>query len=76
MDVANAIIEAALVGREGVVGVPGITKRNGMALWAQAHISGEALLVGALELASALWRKIQRFIDNSPGLRKAPVEGK
>ena len=36
------ILEAAAVGREGVVGLSGITKRNGMAFWAQVQISGEA----------------------------------
>ncbi len=37
------IIEAAAVGREGIVGLSGITKRNGMVLWAQVQISGEAI---------------------------------
>jgi len=51
---AGDIIEAASVGREGVVGLSGIAKRNGMALWAQVQISGEALQIGAKALQDML----------------------
>src|SRR5262245_11189757 len=44
------IIEAAAVGREGVVGISGIKKRNGMALLAQEPISAEALRIDAKTL--------------------------
>jgi CRP-like cAMP-binding protein len=49
---AGDIIEAAAVGREGVVGLSGGAKRNGMALWARAQISGEALQIDAKTLQS------------------------
>jgi CRP-like cAMP-binding protein len=55
---AGKIIEAAAVGREGVVGLSGITRRNGMALWAQAPISGEALRIDTKTLQSMLDREI------------------
>jgi len=42
---AGEIIEAAAVGREGAVGLSGITKRNGMAFSAHVQISGEALQI-------------------------------
>ncbi|MCI0659565.1 MAG: Crp/Fnr family transcriptional regulator, partial [Acidobacteria bacterium] len=48
------IIEAAAVGREGVVGLSGITKRNGMTFWAQVQISGEALQISAKTLQNML----------------------
>ena len=48
------IIEAAAVGREGVVGLSGITKRNEMAFRAQAQISGDALRIDAKTLQSML----------------------
>jgi CRP-like cAMP-binding protein len=51
---AGDIIEAAAIGREGVVGLSGITKRNGMAFWAQVQISGEALQISARTLQSML----------------------
>jgi CRP-like cAMP-binding protein len=51
---AGEIIEAAAIGREGVVGLSGITKRNGMAFWAQAQISGEALQISAKTLQDML----------------------
>jgi len=51
---AGEIIEAAAIGRDGVVGLSGITKRNGMAFWAQAQISGEALQIDARILQSML----------------------
>jgi len=51
---AGGIIEAAAVGREGVVGLSGITKRTGMAFWAQVQISGEALQIGVKTLQSML----------------------
>jgi len=51
---AGQIIEAAAIGREGVVGLSGIAKRNGMACWAQVQISGEALQIGAKTLQDML----------------------
>jgi CRP-like cAMP-binding protein len=51
---AGEIIEAAAVGREGAVGLSGITKRNGMAFSAQVQISGEALQIDAKTLQSML----------------------
>lgn len=47
---AGEIIEAAAVGREGAVGLSGVTKRNGMAFSAQVQISGEALQINAKTL--------------------------
>ncbi len=58
---AGDIIEAAAVGREGVVGLSGITKRNGMALWAQVQISGEALQIGVKTLQSMLEQEIALY---------------
>jgi CRP-like cAMP-binding protein len=56
---AGDIIEAAAVGREGVVGLSGVAKRNGMAFWAQTQISGEALQIGARTLQDALgWERV------------------
>src|SRR5262245_3317613 len=55
---AGEIIEAAAIGREGVVGLSGITKRNGMAFWAHVQISGEALQVDTRTLQSMLGREI------------------
>jgi CRP-like cAMP-binding protein len=51
---AGDIIEAAAIGREGVVGLSGIMKRNGMALWAQVQISGEALRIDTKTLHDML----------------------
>jgi CRP-like cAMP-binding protein len=51
---AGEIIEAAAVGREGAVGLSGVTKRNGMAFSAQVQISGEALQIDAKTLQSML----------------------
>jgi CRP-like cAMP-binding protein len=51
---AGEIIEAAAIGREGVIGLSGITKRNGMAFWAQVQISGEALQIDSRTLQSML----------------------
>jgi CRP-like cAMP-binding protein len=51
---AGDIIEAAAVGREGIVGLSGISRRNGMTFWAQAQISGEALQIDAKTLQSML----------------------
>lgn len=42
---AGEVIEAAAVGREGVVGLSGIMKRNEMAFWGQVQISGDALRI-------------------------------
>jgi CRP-like cAMP-binding protein len=47
---AGEFIEAAAIGREGVVGLSGITKRNGMSFCAQVQISGEALHISTKEL--------------------------
>ena len=55
---AGEIIEAAAIGREGVVGLSGITKRSGMAFWAQVQISGEALQIDTRTLQSMLEREI------------------
>jgi CRP-like cAMP-binding protein len=51
---SSEIIEAAAVGREGVVGLSGITKGNGMAFWAHVQISGEALQIDTKTLQSML----------------------
>jgi CRP-like cAMP-binding protein len=51
---AGDITEAAAVGREGMVGLSGITKSNGMAFCAQVQISGEALQIGLKTLQSML----------------------
>ncbi len=48
------IIEAAAVGREGIVGLSGITNRNRMAFWAQVQISGEAMQIGTKILQNIL----------------------
>jgi CRP-like cAMP-binding protein len=54
---AGQIIEVAAIGREGVVGLSGIAKRNRMAFWAQAQISGEALQIEAKTLQGVLGRE-------------------
>ncbi|MCI0387345.1 MAG: Crp/Fnr family transcriptional regulator [Acidobacteria bacterium] len=51
---AGQIIEAAAIGREGIAGLSGITKRNGMAFWAQVQISGEALEISTKTLRKVL----------------------
>jgi CRP-like cAMP-binding protein len=51
---AGDIIEAVAVGREGIVGLSGISRRNGMTFWAQARISGEALQIDEKTLQSML----------------------
>jgi CRP-like cAMP-binding protein len=58
---AGDIIEAASVGQECVVGLSGIAKRNGMALWAQMQISGEAFQVGLKILQGMLRQKIALY---------------
>jgi CRP-like cAMP-binding protein len=65
---AGEIIEAAAVGREGVVGLSGITKRNGMAFWAQAQISGEALQLDTKTLKVCSSGK-SHFINRSLSMR-------
>jgi CRP-like cAMP-binding protein len=51
---AGEIIEVAAIGREGVVGLSGITKRNGMSFCAQVQLSGEALQISTKELQNML----------------------
>ena len=57
----GGVIEAAAIGREGMVGFSGITKRNGIKLRAHVRISGEALQIDAktlqnmVEQESAFW---------------------
>jgi CRP-like cAMP-binding protein len=58
---AGDIIEAASVGQEGVVGLSGIAKRNGMALWAQMQISDEAFQVGLKILQGMLRQEIALY---------------
>jgi CRP-like cAMP-binding protein len=64
---AGEIIEAAAVGREGAVGLSGVTKRNGMAFSAQVQISGEALQIDAktlqimLEQESAFYKLLFEY---------------
>jgi CRP-like cAMP-binding protein len=58
---AGEIIEAASIGREGVVGLSGLAKRNGMALWAQMQISGEAFQVSLEILQSMLRQEIALY---------------
>jgi CRP-like cAMP-binding protein len=58
---AGDIVEAASIGREGVVGLSGITKRTGMAFWAQVQISGEALQIGVKTLQSMLEQEIALY---------------
>jgi CRP-like cAMP-binding protein len=58
---ADGLIEVTAVGREGMVGFSGITKRNGIKLQAYVRISGEALQIDAkplqnmIEQESAFW---------------------
>ncbi len=52
------VIEATAVGREGIVGLSGISNRNGMAFWAQVQISGEALLIGSKILQDMLREEV------------------
>jgi CRP-like cAMP-binding protein len=47
-------IEATMVGREGVIGFPGITRRNGTAFRAQVQVAGEALRIKAKDLLAAI----------------------
>jgi len=58
---AGEITEAASVGREGVVGLSGLAKRNGMALWAQVQISGEAFQVSLESLQGVLRQEIALY---------------
>jgi CRP-like cAMP-binding protein len=51
---AGGIIEAAAVCREGIVGLSGIAKRNGMVFSAQVQISGEALQISTKALQNML----------------------
>jgi CRP-like cAMP-binding protein len=51
---AGDIIEAAAIGREGIVGLSGIARRKGVAFWAQVQISGEALQISAKTLQDML----------------------
>jgi CRP-like cAMP-binding protein len=51
---AGGVIEVAAVGREGMVGFSGITKRNGMKLRAYVRISGEALQIDAETLQNMI----------------------
>jgi CRP-like cAMP-binding protein len=51
---AGGVIEVAAVGREGMVGFSGITKRNGMKLRAYMRISGEALQIDAKTLQNMI----------------------
>jgi len=51
---AGGVIEVAAVGREGMVGFSGITKRNGMKLRAYIRISGEALQIDAKTLQNMI----------------------
>jgi CRP-like cAMP-binding protein len=51
---AGGIIEAAAIGREGMVGFSGTTKRNGIKLWAYVRISGEALQIDAKTLQNMI----------------------
>lgn len=47
-------IEAAMIGREGVIGFPGITRRNGTAFRAQVQVAGEALRIKAKSLQAII----------------------
>jgi hypothetical protein len=55
---ADDIIEATAVGRVGIAGLSGITKRNGMAFWAQMQISGMALQIRIKTLQAMLEQEI------------------
>jgi len=64
---AGDIIEAAAVGREGIVGLSGITRRNGMAYCAQVQITGDAMQISAkalhimLEPESAFYKPLFEY---------------
>jgi CRP-like cAMP-binding protein len=51
---AGGVIEAAAIGREGMVGFSGITKRNEIKLRAYVRISGEALQIDAKTLQNMI----------------------
>lgn len=50
----GGVIEAAAIGREGIVGLSGIARRNGTVYWAQVQISGKALQISASALRTAV----------------------
>jgi len=54
---AGGVIEVAAIGREGMVGFRGITKRNGSKLRACVRISGEALRINAEALQNMIERE-------------------
>ncbi|HEX5085598.1 MAG TPA: Crp/Fnr family transcriptional regulator [Blastocatellia bacterium] len=50
----GGVIEVATIGREGMVGFSGITKRNGIKLRAYVRVSGEALRIEAKTLQNMI----------------------
>lgn len=54
---AGGVIEVTAVGREGMVGFSGITKRNGTKLRAYVRISGEALQIDAKTIQNTIERE-------------------
>jgi CRP-like cAMP-binding protein len=50
----GGVIEVAAIGREGMVGFSGITKRNGIKLRAYVRVSGEALRIEAKTLQNMI----------------------
>jgi CRP-like cAMP-binding protein len=50
----GGVIEVATIGREGMVGFSGITKRNGIKLRAYVGVSGEALRIEAKTLQNMI----------------------
>ena len=47
-------VEAAMIGREGVIGYPGIARRNGTVFRAQVQVAGEALRIKAKTLRAMI----------------------
>lgn len=51
---AGDTVEAAMIGRDGAIGFPGIPRRNGAAFQARVQVTGEALRISAKALRTAV----------------------
>jgi CRP-like cAMP-binding protein len=61
VDVRHRVIEAAMIGREGAVGISGIARRNSIPLYAQVQIEGEALEIDARILHRVLRQNSEAY---------------
>jgi len=51
---AGDTVEAAMIGRDGAIGYPGIPRKNGAAFQARVQVAGEALRISAKALRTAV----------------------